>query len=90
MFTRLFNYPPPPHPYNLRLQRTHRGVGHSVAVETNQLNRLIASMVLGGLNPNPNLFVGILKMLEKKLNSSGVCGFAMLRLFVAINGLVGY
>ena len=41
-------------------------------------------------NPNPNLFVETLKMLEKKLNSSGVCGFAMLRLFVAINGLVGY
>ena len=34
--------------------------------------------------------MGILKMLGKKLKSTGICGFAMLRLFIAINGLVGY
>jgi len=32
----------------------------------------------------------ILKMLRKKLNGTGICGFATLRLSVGINGLVGY
>ena len=32
----------------------------------------------------------ILKMLRKKLNGTGICGFATLRLSVSINGLVGY